>query len=284
MFNLNHQIPLYENAIFMGDKAAEALSALRIFPKGLIGGDIPLVEKLHPYESLIECTACAMGDKHRVLSFAAKKMNADYILLEDNKRDELNPASIKEELINEGFNVKILDVSGNASQILNAAGALFGREWLADRVLRNMEEQKSKIKSEHFKNYKVLTLLNIRHPLNRKDFTYIVNPCSDMGNILREELNTTLIGEHSKVAHSELTELTVNAVREILTEDIDLIAFCGDALGAQMNLFKILNSNPELADCNAVKNRRFFPLDFYVDALFWRKYQILLNWQDALMA
>ena len=38
--------PRYENAIVVGDTAAEALAALHIYTRGLIGGDIPSMEVL----------------------------------------------------------------------------------------------------------------------------------------------------------------------------------------------------------------------------------------------
>lgn len=50
MLNFHTPFPRYENAIFVGDTATEALAALRIYAKALVGGDIPSMELLHPTE------------------------------------------------------------------------------------------------------------------------------------------------------------------------------------------------------------------------------------------
>lgn len=42
--------PRCENIIIVGDAAAEYLGALRIYGRGLIGGDVPSMELLHPME------------------------------------------------------------------------------------------------------------------------------------------------------------------------------------------------------------------------------------------
>ena len=47
--------PRCENIIIVGDAAAEYLGALRIYGRGLIGGDVPSMELLHPMEKHLEC-------------------------------------------------------------------------------------------------------------------------------------------------------------------------------------------------------------------------------------
>ena len=42
--------PRNENIIIVGDRATEILAALRIFGQGLIGGEVPAMEFLHPDE------------------------------------------------------------------------------------------------------------------------------------------------------------------------------------------------------------------------------------------
>lgn len=50
--------PRCENIIIVGDAAAEYLGALRIYGRGLIGGDVPSMELLHPMEKHLECVSC----------------------------------------------------------------------------------------------------------------------------------------------------------------------------------------------------------------------------------
>ncbi len=88
--------PRYERAVFIGDTATEYLAALKIYAYALVGGEVPSMELLHPQEKPLECVACAMHNKPQVLKSALTKIPADYVLLEDNHRAELNPASMKE--------------------------------------------------------------------------------------------------------------------------------------------------------------------------------------------
>ena len=97
--------PRYENAIVVGDTAAEALAALHIYTRGLIGGDIPSMEVWHPTEKFLECTSCAMRDRPQILDAAARRIGVDYILLEDNGHKNLNPGDLKTDLEKEGFKV-----------------------------------------------------------------------------------------------------------------------------------------------------------------------------------
>ena len=64
--------PRYENAVFVGDSAIEALAELKIFGKALIGGGLPNMQYFHPNEKLLECTSCVMQDQ-RVLTTAIRR-------------------------------------------------------------------------------------------------------------------------------------------------------------------------------------------------------------------
>ena len=73
--------PRYENAVFVGDSAIEALAELKIFGKALIGGELPNMQYFHPNEKLLECTSCVMQDQ-RVLTTAIRRGEIEYVLLE----------------------------------------------------------------------------------------------------------------------------------------------------------------------------------------------------------
>lgn len=144
MLNFHTPFPRYENAIFVGDTATEALAALRIYAKALVGGDIPSMELLHPTEKMIECTRCAMHDRPKILDSAARRIGADYILLEENGLSELNPATMEEPLREAGFTVRVLDVRCGALEAVDRAAAMFGEERQAERV---REDYNTRIKN-----------------------------------------------------------------------------------------------------------------------------------------
>ena len=84
--------PRNENIIIVGDRATEILAALRIFGQGLIGGEVPAMELLHPDEKHLECIACFLNNPHQILAHAVKKLNADYVVLEANGLKGFDPS------------------------------------------------------------------------------------------------------------------------------------------------------------------------------------------------
>lgn len=120
--------PRCENIIIVGDAAAEYLGALRIYGRGLIGGDVPSMELLHPMEKHLECVSCFLNDPTQVLMPAVRRMKADFVVLEENGSADFNPAAGREALEKEGISVKILDVRGSTESVLRRAGKLFGEE------------------------------------------------------------------------------------------------------------------------------------------------------------
>ena len=125
--------PRCENIIIVGDAAAEYLGALRIYGRGLIGGDVPSMELLHPMEKHLECVSCFLNDPTQVLMPAVRRMKANFVVLEENGSADFNPAAGREGLEKEGIAVKILDVRGSTESVLRRAGKLFGEEKQAER-------------------------------------------------------------------------------------------------------------------------------------------------------
>ena len=54
--------PRYENAVFIGDTAAETLAELKIYARGLIGGELPNIQSYHTTDKIMELTYCLMND------------------------------------------------------------------------------------------------------------------------------------------------------------------------------------------------------------------------------
>ena len=99
--------PRCENIIIVGDAAAEYLGALRIYGRGLIGGDVPSMELLHPMEKHLECVSCFLNDPTQVLMPAVRRMKANFVVLEENGSADFNPAAGREALEKEGYAVNV---------------------------------------------------------------------------------------------------------------------------------------------------------------------------------
>lgn len=120
--------PQYENAVFCGDKAAEILGALRIYSRALIGGEVPSMELLHPAEKPLECISCLLDNPEGILKTALRRMNADYVLLEENGKTDFNPAVLKEKIESFGVSVKVLDVKATQTKYSAEPGSSMVRK------------------------------------------------------------------------------------------------------------------------------------------------------------
>lgn len=133
--------PRNENIIIVGDTATEILGALRIFGKGLIGGEVPSMELRHPNEKHLECISCFLNHPEQILAPAVRKIGADFVLLEANGKAGFDPSTAEGRLVEMGIPVKVLDVNGTPEEVLRRAGELFGEQRQAERVIRERSER-----------------------------------------------------------------------------------------------------------------------------------------------
>lgn len=110
--------PRNENIIIVGDTATEILGALRIFGKGLIGGEVPSMELRHPNEKHLECISCFLNHPEQILAPAVRKIGADFVLLEANGKAGFDPSTAEGRLVEMGIPVKVLDVNGTPEEVL----------------------------------------------------------------------------------------------------------------------------------------------------------------------
>lgn len=286
MLNNFTPYPTYEKAIFVGDKACEYLAALKIYAYGLIGGEVPNMEILHPQEKPLECVACAMHNKPKILKAAIEKLPADYVLLEDNRDEELNPAAMKDKLENEGVRVKILDVEGSVAEVLRRAGKLYGVEKHAERIISDYEtrfDEVEKLKKQIRRGQKLLILLGIRQPVTLETYLFVVTASSVLSHSLQSHYGVVNVVESNPEKELISGMIQVENVEELLALKPEAVALCGDALCCAKALENACRNNPGLRTLEAFAQQKVWPLPFYCDALSWREPQILQLWGQALI-
>ena len=280
MLNAFTPFPRYENAIFVGDTATEALAQLRIFGRGLIGGDIPSMETLHPAEKMLECTLCAMQSRPQILDSAAKRIKADYVLLEDNGLSELNPVELKEPLEKEGFKVLTLDVKGSPEEVLRRAGALMGEKKQAERIISDIETRLRTLQSlPKLPSLRVLPILGVRHLVENKGFVFAASADSDLSkNILRPLGLTNVVNDGLKEILPGVIDPASHGGWEALIRysDANIVALCGDATVANVEYLKVVKAIG--VSIPAV------PLPWYCRSMGCRYARTLEIWDDALRA
>lgn len=291
MLNYYTPFPRYENAIFVGDTATEALAALNIHARGLIGGDIPSMEVLHPAEKMLECTSCALRNRPQILDAAARRINADYILLEENGLSSLNPAVLKTPLEEEGFSVRVLDVRGDAMTIVERAAALYGEEARkhAARVRRDYETRLGRVDATpKLPNLPVLVLLGVRHPVEDAVYCFVATKHSDITCDVLERIGcvNSLEAPETKESVTGMIALDTENLTELLDSSTPaVIALCGDSSAAmeyvQSAFRRMRNAS---ADHSSQRAPVCLPLPWYCRPMGWRLPRMLEIWMRSLRA
>ena len=291
MLNYYMPFPRYENAIFVGDTATEALAALNIHARGLIGGDIPSMEVLHPAEKMLECTSCALRNRPQILDAAARRMNADYILLEENGLPTLNPAVLKTPLEEEGFAVRVLDVRGDAMTVVERAAALYGEDAIkhAARVRRDYETRLARVDAApKLPSLPVLVLLGVRHPVEDAVYCFAATRRSDISRDMLERIGCVNVFEAhvTKESVPGMVALDADNLAELLrSADPAVVALCGDAAAAmeyvQSAFRRMRNAS---ADHPSQRAPVCLPLPWYCRPMGWRLPRMLEIWMRSLRA
>lgn len=291
MLNYYTPFPRYENAIFVGDTATEALAALNIHARGLIGGDIPSMEVLHPAEKMLECTSCALRNRPQILDAAARRMNADYILLEENGLPTLNPAVLKTPLEEEGFAVRVLDVRGDAMTVVERAAALYGEDAIkhAARVRRDYETRLARVDAApKLPSLPVLVLLGVRHPVEDAVYCFAATRRSDISRDMLERIGCVNVFEAhvTKESVPGMVALDADNLAGLLrSADPAVVALCGDAAAAmeyvQSAFRRMRNAS---ADHSSQRAPVCLPLPWYCRPMGWRLPRMLEIWMRSLRA
>ena len=291
MLNYYTPFPRYENAIFVGDTATETLAALNIHARGLIGGDIPSMEVLHPAEKMLECTSCALRNRPQILDAAARRMNADYILLEENGLPTLNPAVLKTPLEEEGFAVRVLDVRGDAMTVVERAAALYGEDAIkhAARVRRDYETRLARVDAApKLPSLPVLVLLGVRHPVEDAVYCFAATRRSDISRDMLERIGCVNVFEAhvTKESVPGMVALDADNLAELLrSADPAVVALCGDAAAAmeyvQSAFRRMRNAS---ADHSSQRAPVCLPLPWYCRPMGWRLPRMLEIWMRSLRA
>lgn len=275
--------PRYENAVFIGDSAIEALTELRIYGKALIGGELPNMQYFHPAEKLLECTSCVMNDQ-KVLTTAIRRGEIDYILLENNPQSDINPAELAPKLEAEGYAVKILDITEDPVTNLQNAASIFHEEKRGERVVREfLRLEKMLNEQPALPVQKILTLMSIRHPIDDRIFLFALSDASEVSRVIYPELSAVNpVKEH-------LFETVIPGLVEIkdlapfLGQNPDWIAVTGDTLGVQKALYDFVSKHPERVP-TVIQQMKVFSVPYYGKPLAVRRPSILSRWRQAAAA
>ena len=275
--------PRNENIIIVGDTATEILGALRIFGKGLIGGEVPSMELLHPNEKHLECISCFLNHPEQILAPAVRKIGADFVLLEANGKPGFDPSAAQERLVGMDIPVKVLDVKGTPEEVLRRAGAMFGEERQAERVIRERKERLDALsKVEVPKGRTAVLLLAIRSPIRHESYVFRVAAHSELSQLLTEQGGVINLFESSPELDQIEGIQPLGDIAELLMNDPDIIALTGDAAAGAAEVRKAVKSHPELKSCRALKEGRMVGLPYYCRPLEWKAPIILESWADAL--
>ena len=275
--------PRYENILVAGDTAAEVLGALKIYAKGLVGGEIPSMELLHPAEKPLECISCMLADPKAVFAHAVKKIGADYVLLEDNGIKDFNPVAAKETFEAQGIKVKVLDVKGDVEDVLRRAGAMFGEARQAERVITERRKRLEALKGYPVtKNLRGVFLLGIRSPIKHESYVFSVAPHSGLNALLKEAFGTDNLLRTGPEKDMIEGVQELGDIGDLIALRPDFIALTGDAAACEKVLREYFKEHPEKKKEMEGNGTRVIAAPYFCHCLAWRSDVILEAWADAL--
>lgn len=283
MTNLYIPFPRNENIIIVGDTATEILSALRIFGRGLVGGEVPSMELLHPNEKPLECISCFLNNPHLIVEPAVRKINADYVLLEKNGIEGFDPSVAQEQLVKAGICVKILDVIGSTDEVLIRAGDMFGEQRQAKRVIDQRAQAFQELNKRSIpKGLRAVVLLGIRNVLRHESYVFRVAAHSQLSRLMFDYFG--LINVFNSPPEDDHIEgiQDLGDLSELMRLNPDLVVLTGDATACSKAVTSTILRHPELKNLDAVQNARIVALPYYCKPLDWRSPMILESWADAL--
>lgn len=278
--------PRYENAIVVGDAAAEALAALKIYGRALVGGEIPGVERWHPTEKILASTVSDFPALAQFLAAKSKEMGGAYILIGDNAQEGENPAVMRADLEKAGCTVKLLDVAGEAIDVVTRAGVLFDRKEAAEAFAQEYGDRLLALKKKlPLPSFQVLVLLGMTHPINHSVFCLAATKNSSISHDV-----LTYLGCGNPIAVPQCLEavsgmvlLTPERLGElILSHAPDVIALTGDETAAWQFLQSTLRVKPSLGVGKVFRKQAVIPLPWYCRPMNWCLPQVLETWYAAL--
>ena len=192
---------------------------------------------------------------------AARRMKANFVVLEENGSADFNPAAGREALEKEGISVKILDVRGSTELVLRRAGKLFGEEKQAERIIRERTERLAAlddVRKSIRKGQKAAIFLAIRSPVRHESYVFRISERSALSQLLTntfaiENINVRPNAEERIPGIQELDDLS-----DLFEKNPDLIVYTGDAAACGQKTAEFIRKHPQFAECNAVKNGRKF--------------------------
>ncbi|MDY0164226.1 hypothetical protein [Desulfobotulus sp.] len=252
------------DVILIGDKLSDVARHLGILGRGMVTSQIPQIERIFPGIPQLECTRCIMGDKRRVLYTAAKRMGVNWIVLEKDGPDGpgwsgMNPASMEEELRQEGYRVDVVDFTQGLEKAVMDAGRIFEREKEGARLIKGYGEKMAGLAETMPRNLglKVAVFLGMVHPETGQHYLVAEGPdtfCCQ--HLLRpmgcEEVGGSLVsGEGPEVLQSLL------ALKDVRP---DVLVFTGDAQVGLGLLHGELAGDRALLEVPALRDLALFAL------------------------
>ncbi len=278
--------PILFNGIFIGDRIIELAHKLAYYTKVHIGGEIPMIERDYPFTRQLECVACALGAKRKLLYSSYKKLQGEGIILEDNGLDQFNPASIQSELEEEGIKTSIIPFFDGEYAAIESAGKVFQLEGRAEKFLKKYIKDREKIvqNSELFP-LSVVVLLGIMNPETYEGYLFLEVPNSASDKHLLQALGANNVTKEMMTDE----EIHLDGLQRIYNLDNlerakpDVIILTGEARIGQNAIRAQIAKNPKLIEqVPALAKQQIVSLPHYCLAKIYRYPEIFNQWKMEL--
>ena len=278
------QQPTLSNSIFIGDKVVDVCSAIGVYCKAMSTSTVPMIEERYPFSKQMECTLCIMGEKRKLLYYTAKKLNINHIVLEENA-SKPNPAAMADELTALGYTVDIINFNGPLQEAIRQAGAIFGREKIAEQRASQYEKEMAKALPlmPQALNKRVLVLMGLSHKYLDNTYLLVETSGGDADKLILKPTGCFSVGD--ELAKGDKDGLGVTVIDNLSclgAANPDIIALLGDPYIPQLAIKRQLAATPKLAEIPAIANQSIFHLPDCSPGAPVNIPNVMRRWAEAL--
>lgn len=275
------------NYIFVGDRVAEVARMFRIHAKGLIGGEIPMMDFDYPLTEHLECTGCAFGKKKKLLPHAFKRLQSKMVVLENAPEKTPNPADLREWLEEQGIPTATIDFTKGAVSVIEQMGALFDLQKSAAEIVKKYTEGLAKTKKLKKRKKNVVVLLGISSPHHDEGHVLLEVPGCAADKTILAPLGLSNVGKplmNDEPVYLDGVQL-LKSIKGLQKAAPDIIVLTGDPRPGQLALAQAVKKTPALVQkVPALAKQQVFALPHYCEALVFRLPDTLRKWDHCLSA
>jgi hypothetical protein len=276
----------YQNIAIIGDRVVDTARWIGVHPSLMATASIPMIETIMPLSRQVECTACVLGRKRSAFFGVARKMGISKVILEHNDSVEINPSDSRGAILEMGFDVEIVDFSGDVENGIRDTCRVLGKEKRVQKII--LQYQKSLKRAHELASWKadcrVLVLLGIINSATGEEFL-LAEDSGALDSEIFEKMGcmnvSPMVGTPIEYSQSE----SIRLVRDLVgLEEAapDLIALTCSPVPGLKAIGEYIKKAGTVSNVPALKNHAILALPHCCETEPIQLPMVIEAWVDAL--